>query len=158
MSASIKADVTESILQHDGTDAVPFDAGGLKKGAFNDGVVTGLDLASDVPFRKGFTSTEQAITSAGTLSLVHGLGVKPSLTQCSLICKVAEFGYSIGDDIDMPSGNAPTNRGIAVNRTVSAIEITFGNEAAALYYVNKTTGAATTLTNANWKLVVRAFA
>jgi len=158
MSASIKANASDAVLQVGGVDAVPFDANGLLIGAFNDGVITGAKLASDVPFRKGFTSAEQTITSAGSLSLAHGLGVKPILTQVSLVCKIADAGYSVGDDIDIGVGNMPTTRGLSVNRTTTSIEIRFGTEVGALYYVNKTTGGAAVLTNANWKLIVRAWA
>ena len=116
-----------------------------------------MNPASGV-FAKKFTSSEQAITSAGSLTIAHGLGVKPELTQCSLICKITEHGYAVDDDIDLPTGWAQTLRGISINRDTTNIEVRFGTEAAALYYLNKTTGAPAYLTNANWRLIVRAYA
>ena len=48
---------------------------------------------------KEFTSTEQTITAAGALIVAHDLPTLPSLVQVRLICKTAEFNYSIGDEI-----------------------------------------------------------
>jgi len=108
-------------------------------------------------FTESFTSAEQTITGAGALTIAHGLTSKPTLTQCSAICKIADNGYSIGDDIQIQTGWSQTNRGVSLDRNATNLLIKFGSEAAPLYYLSKTTGAPVALTNASWRLVVRAF-
>lgn len=163
MTAAIKADVSESVLQHNGVDAVPFDASGLKIGAFADGVITGPKLAADVPFRASFTSAEQTITSAGTLSIAHGLGSSPALIQVKLICKIAELGYSIGDEVVVnPAANnvsgALANRGVSCILNATNIIVRYANSAAVFEVVDAATGGTAQLTNGNWRMVVGAFA
>ena len=114
----------------------------------------------ELPFSKSFISTEQTITSAGALTIPHGLAVSPILIQCRLICKTVDAGYAVDDEviIDMPAGDAASNYGLSVVPDVTNINLRFGSQATAFLLTNKTTGAANSATNANWKLIVRAWA
>ena len=143
-----------------------------EKGVAN-GVAT-LDSGGDVPatqlgnvsagvFTKSYTSPEQTITAAGALTLAHGLGAMPSLIQPRLICKVAEGGYSVGDELLINFTqhiNTSTNYiyGVSIVPDASNLNIRYDNNGRIMFTVNKTTGAAFGITNANWKLVVRAWA
>lgn len=110
-----------------------------------------------------FQSTQQTITSAGSLTLAHGLGAKPQLVTGVLQNLTAEANYSIGDEIMFPAylgfagGLAPLSRGIAIVPDATNLNIRFGSSANAFDYLNKTTGVLTALTNANWALVARAW-
>ena len=109
---------------------------------------------STLPFTKSFQSTQQTITSAGSLTLAHGLGKKPGLLMTSLVCLTAEAGYSVGDEVFV-SQAAQSLVPDATN-----INVRFGSTAGTSYSVmHKTTGVTPTgLTNANWQFVVRAWA
>lgn len=110
-------------------------------------------------FAKEYTSPEQTITAAGSLTLTHELGTTPKFLQRYLICKTAEHGYSIGDMVDV-SGTQDQSLGYGVSIVPDATNLgcRFGANASTFFVLNKTTGAPTGITNANWRLIVRAWA
>ncbi len=103
-------------------------------------VKTDLDL---------FSSAQQTITASGGLTLAHGLGVVPVNTKMVLVCATAEAGYAIADQI------TEGLTGIAAFVDATNVGIRF---AATVGILNKTTGAAATITPANWRLIARAWA
>lgn len=106
-----------------------------------------------------YVSSEQSITAAGLLTLAHGLGATPSDVRLKLICKTAEHGYAINDEIwvdqNQSGGGYTTVHAVYANAT--NVYVRFANSANAFIYAHKTTGASVFLTNANWKLIVRAY-
>ena len=124
-------------------------------------LLTQLGAGGGAVFTKSFTSAEQTITSGGTLTLAHSLGVIPEMVQCRLVCKTAEANYSVGDIInaDFQQTDAAINTlGYAWNVDATNVGIVFGTNAKVFLTKNKTTNAIIQLTNANWKLVVKAWA
>ncbi len=114
-----------------------------------------LRIATSTP---DYDSGEQTITSAGALTLAHGLGVAPSSIQVFLICKTAEQGYSIGQKIPVYFGNeinTSPDRGVAAVVDATNILVRFGSSANVFDYLNFTTGNVVSLTNANWKAIFR---
>lgn len=105
-----------------------------------------------------YVSAPQLITSAGALSLTHGLGVVPYFVGTELVCTVAEHGYSVGDIIELapPGFFGSLNNGLSLRKDATNILIRFGSAGGVFLYVRLTDGVAVTLTNANWRLVVRA--
>lgn len=105
-----------------------------------------------------YVSTEQTITSGGLLTLAHGLGAAPSFVEFQLSCQTAEAGFAVGDK---PFAESGQTGGVASINTAYAngtnIFVRFSNTAACFNVAHKTTGTATVLTNANWKLIVRAY-
>jgi hypothetical protein len=130
---------------------------------------TGIDKVKDsnaapfLPFTKEYVSAEQTITSGGSLTLSHGLGGRPKLFNYSLVCKSAEGGYSVNDEVDWMtvqyySANT-VNAGFVNTPDATNINIRFGDQqAAVIYLLNKSTGSAFSITPASWRLVVRAWA
>lgn len=107
----------------------------------------------------GFTSAQQTITAGGALTLAHGLGVKPKYYFAFLQCVTAEGGYSIGDEIGIGNTEFDTGsngRYVMLRPDATNINVRFGNNSTVFDIWNNTTGAHFALTNANWKLVVRA--
>lgn len=103
-----------------------------------------------------FTSAEQSITTGGLLTLAHGLGVKPTSIETYQICKTAELGYAIGDEILAPVTVSVTGaRGHSVTSDATNIYIRMAGVAA--WITNKSDGNATVMANANWRIIVRAF-
>jgi len=107
-----------------------------------------------------FISAEQTITSAGLLTLAHGLGLIPGHVMIELVCKIAEDGFSIGDIVDWDSSNQQDgtagDKGIVVVKDATNIRVRFGSDAACLKLLQFDTGDGSVITNANWKVVVRA--
>lgn len=112
----------------------------------------------DAPFKAAYTSAEQTITAAGSLTLAHGLGVEPESIELRLVCKTTELGYPVDDVVLLAPGRNDSNRGLAVVPDETNIFIRFGSGAAPLAVMNKTTGGEGGITPANWRLVVKAWA
>lgn len=112
-----------------------------------------------LPFAKSFESTQQTITSAGSLTLAHGLASQPKLAIPVLQCTTAEGNYSIGDEvfISFSADDRTNNRGVSVVPDATNLNVRFGSDANTFNILNKTTGVRFAITNANWRLVVRAW-
>lgn len=115
------------------------------------------------PFTQEYVSAPGAITSGGLLSLVHGLGVRPKLIHCELVCTVTgDGGYVAGDVVAINpainSNGGSVNRGLSLVLTPSTIGVRFGASANALEILDRATGNAVALNNNRWNLVVRAWA
>lgn len=110
-----------------------------------------------LPFTKSFESTQQTITGNGALTLAHSLGVKPNLYLAFLVCVTGEAGYTAGDEtiIDPSVSDPGSSRGISLVPDTTNVNVRYGSQQS---LIHKTSGAWTILTNANWKLVVRAWA
>lgn len=119
-----------------------------------------LLTANQTPFTKEYVSPELTITAGGLQTLTHGLGVSPKLVTATLVCKTAEAGYSVNDEVCVPVG--PTLTDTNLTRNLSVIKGTTSlavKIAASLFVVmNQTTGTVSGIAAANWRLVVRAYA
>ena len=115
-------------------------------------------------FSAAYDSGNQTISSAGLLTLAHGLGAAPKIVQCFAKCTTGEYNYSIGDLVAVSgagnhyTGAGATNTGFAVIPDATNISVRFGSETNPITAPNKTTGALQTLTSTNWVLIVRAYA
>lgn len=117
-----------------------------------------LPTFQTIPFTQSYESSQQTITSAGSLTLAHSLGVQPKLYLAFLQCTTAEAGYSIGNEVGVGIGTLQGNRGVSVVPDATNLNIRYGSDAGAFTILNKTTGASTAITNGNWRLVMRAWA
>lgn len=119
-----------------------------------------VKLSNVGPFGFVATDSDRTITSAGTFTFNHGLGSIPKYIQCNLVCQTGEFNYSAGDVILVDTQVDPTNavgRGISIKMDSTSIVVRYGSTANVFVGINATTGAVGALTNANWKLRLRAF-
>lgn len=108
---------------------------------------------------KDYVSPEQTITLAGALNLSHLLGAAPKLVVGEYVCKTAEHGYSVGDVIAMGfygDSSSTVGVGTSVVKGVADLAIRYGSAAPVI--INKTSGASVSMTVANWKMIVRAWA
>lgn len=121
------------------------------------GYVDGLTI-----FTKPFKSAEIAITNGGTADIAHGLGATPLLVTAYLVCKTAEFGYAVGEEYSPAYFSAPslvqTNLGVSIWWGGTNVSYCFAGEVNPFQILDTTTKTRTALTNANWKLVIRAWA
>lgn len=107
------------------------------------------------PLTKEYISPEQVITAGGTINLTHGLGAKPKLVEAVLICKTAEQGYSVGEEVSAHNDSTSGSFNFSVGRDSTTIRCICG---AAGIAATNTAGNYIGLTTANWRLIVRAWA
>ena len=102
-------------------------------------------------------STLQTITSSGTLSFPHTLGVVPSMVQFRIECITAEAGYVAGEVIwDTSCNTNAGNRCLGCTVTVNAttVNVAYSNQLQVFAVIPKTGGAAVGITNTRWGLRV----
>lgn len=111
-----------------------------------------------IPFHSAYTSSNQTITAAGSLTLAHGLGATPKAITVLLVCSSGEAGYSAGDEVVInPIIGEGTAYGVAIWMDNTNVNIRFGSAATTFFVLHKTTGDHTAVTNANWRLKVAVF-
>jgi hypothetical protein len=127
------------------------------------GTITGDGVTNGIWWWVGsrhYDSGQQSITSGGSVSLAHGLGVQPSIVNYFFHCTISQGSYSIGDEIQTSakthSGGA-TGQGFDVLLTGSNINIYYGNGSPVFNLITKGGGAEFNMTLADWALVVRAY-
>ena len=115
---------------------------------------------SSAAITKSFESTLQTITSAGLLTLAHGLGEEPQIVMLLLECVTNEHGYTTGQrlGVSISAADASSTRfnGYVINAT--NVLFRYSSSANCFYVTNATTGVPVLITNANWNLIVRAYA
>lgn len=136
-----------------------------------DGVVSGLNTTQSgnaaVPVNylaglglaKFYESPPQTITAGGALTLVHGLGVVPKSVETILQNVTAEAWYSVGQLVfHAINGDDGTSvKGAAISPDSANLNIRFTSATTAYSVPNYTTGGRAALTNANWRVIFRAW-
>lgn len=115
----------------------------------------GTALVGTGVLTKEFISPQQTMTTAGLLTLAHGLGVAPKLIEFDAVCVTADLNYSVGDVIKL-SPVTDSSRGPQAYKDATNIYVRFGTTAVGAP-ANKTTGVSTNMTAANWRLIVKAW-
>lgn len=132
----------------DGTNGITFPNGTVQ-----------LVAAASGPFTVTYDSGNQTITAAGSLTLAHSLGKKPSLTQAFLKCLTAEYGYVAGNEQPISMNpSTSTAYGCSVVTDTTNLNVVFGSNSPTFAGVNRTNGNQTGFTNANWAVIFRAWA
>lgn len=161
MAYTVKAEASRTVIAQDGVDRFAFNDDGSFELLTPASNPTGnkVPTAGQLPFTKEYTSPEQTIAAAGALTLTHGLGTTPKFWQRYLICKVAEVGYSVGDVTDVSgTQDASVGYGLSIVPDATNLNCRYGNSANTFFVLNKSTGLPSNITNANWRLIVRAWA
>lgn len=99
-----------------------------------------------------FESSEITLVSDGDFSVAHSLGAVPNLVIAVLVCKTANLGYAVGDELVL-AGNSGTNTGVTWAANGTNIVGSIGSQIP-VNAIGKTSG---NITYANWKLVLRAW-
>lgn len=123
------------------------------------GSVDKEDLKWVPPFTKEYVSSAQVITLAGQLTLTHGFGSVPKMTEMELVCVTADAGCAVGDIIPLTGFFYTTNvtnySGVQVTKNATNLLVRFG---ASNLAVMNASGVINIITPANWRIVVRAWA
>lgn len=156
MAGLLNANASSVTLEVNGTTSlIAKDTGVVAAGAAG---VSGNDLATigQLPFIKEYVSAEQTITLGTVISLTHGIGVAPKFVTLSAVCKTAEHGYTVGDEIDVRLDTNNNSGGASVGRNTTTLRVIVGNPGG--IPLHNATGGAVYMTTTNWRLIVRAWA
>lgn len=110
------------------------------------------DVANNVTARQnlGFktaTSSDTAVSQAGTWTFTHSFAIAPQAVSYRLVCITSDNGYGIGDII-----NVCQRDGFSATMTLNSIVIRYNNAASVFTYFNATTGTQISLTNGSWNM------
>jgi hypothetical protein len=130
---------------------------------------TGLTLSSGALSVSGalaltFTSSNQTITAAGTLTLAHSMGVTPKLYQAYLVnvSGATKGGYVASAEVPINistfSSSAAESYGMGIVGDSTNITIRYGAQTGVFVLNNFTTGIAFVITPADWNLKIIAWA
>lgn len=126
-----------------------------------DGRVTAASNGSAGAFSAKFTSSQQAISTVGTLiQVAHGLGAAPFGVIILLHCISADTGYSIGDEVVYQSAityNGTFYSGYSIFSDATNVNLRMSGASNALTIAHKSSGAITSITNANWTIIIKAW-
>ena len=157
MSTSIRSEATRSVVVINGVDRMALNDDGsmelLTPAANPSG--NKIPTAGQLPFTKEYVSPEQTITVGAVISLTHLLGVMPKLVQATIVCKTAELGFSVGDEVDAYKDASTSNFNFNIGRNQTTLRCICGANGIAGF---SAAGVFTALTPANWRLIVRAWA
>jgi len=110
---------------------------------------------------KKFTSggSDSIPAKGGLLTIAHTLTAKPDMIQIRLVCVTPEFGYVAGDDplldsFTLTDGGADDRNAIfAITSDTGNIYLRRDNNASLnISVIDKSTGLATLITEANWRV------
>lgn len=105
----------------------------------------------------GFLSAQQVITMNSTLTIAHGLGVKPLLYAAALINVNTELGYNPGEEVEINIGtntSSGTSGGLTIKPDATNLNVRIGN---AINIHPWPSGTINIINAANWRLVLRAW-
>lgn len=114
--------------------------------------------ANPAALSESFTSAEQTITTGGSLSIAHGLSSTPYLYSIFLVCKSAEHGYSVNDQVAFNVAGDSASGSNILSLVTGSTNIAIRLGAATIQIANKSNGNISTITTSSWRLVVRAWA
>lgn len=110
-------------------------------------------LVTPAALHNYYQSPQITITAGLVIAQTHALPTQPTQAIAVLHCITAEQGYSIGDEVQVGVGTASGQAQVAVD----ALNVTLllqGTPSVA----NKSTGVPASITLANWKMILRAWA
>lgn len=124
------------------------------------GTVTGTYTLGGTPtipgtLTAGTVLTKNPVAFGSNTIQAHGLGVEPSLYKIILECLTAEAGYSIGDRVvfgSVPVSCSGSHCQISIVSDATNTQLIIA--ATAIQVLHKSTWGATTITAANWKMMV----
>ncbi|RWA87918.1 MAG: hypothetical protein E5V95_13640 [Mesorhizobium sp.] len=116
-------------------------------------------LTPSMQLQRFYESAPQTWTNGGTLTLAHGLGVRPNIYHAYATCISADGGYSAGEEILLAAwaSDAADGRGVSLRPDATNIKVVMG--ANGLVMLSATGGYSyKSNPSSTWKLIIRAWA
>jgi hypothetical protein len=146
-------------IKDDGTAIVPVPEATLteaKAGVATGKYISPSTLRGSVGFSKYFVSSTAALNTP--INEAHGLGATPTLVIAMLTCTTADQGYSVGDQINMPSFWDSSTRGATVGCNSTNVFIGYGSSGVDLANRAAVGAGTSPLTSSSWSVFIVAFA
>lgn len=104
----------------------------------------------------GYESAEQTITSASVITLAHGLPTVPRHIWAVLKCITTEHGHAVGTELTLPMNatDGTEESGVQLSVVSTNLYLNIGTDPIKVYTTAGGVGAS--ITNAKWKIIVRA--
>jgi hypothetical protein len=125
------------------------------------GDLSDLSNISGGEFTESFTSTDQTITSAGSLTIAHGLTATPKLLQLELVAQGSFNGYSLNDVLlanNHIQDGASGSKGFSVVADSTNLNVRFGSSTPCFDVLDKSSGNTANPSNSSFKLRIKAWA
>lgn len=119
-----------------------------------------MQISSDgklTRFPLGYESAELTITSASVITLAHGIPTLPHLFWAVLKCVISQHGHAVGTEVTvgMNSIDGTAENGVQLSVVSSNLYVNIGTDPIKIY-AHGGGGVQADITNANWRLIVRA--
>jgi hypothetical protein len=107
-----------------------------------------------------YATGESNVASGLAINAAHGLGGRPAMLRCLLICKTADLGYSVNDEVDASSFteiNSSDEGLISYGSNTTNVFAVISDEGTLFQTLNKSTGAFAAINPASWKIKIYAW-
>ena len=131
-----KGTAGQQLVMNAGATAPEWGAGGASGGAYYESTLTTWTL------------------SATAYTFAHGLGGVPKWVTATLVCKVDDGGWAVGDELHVPNDFGGGTRGLLAGFNSTSV---FVKANGAIYIPTKTTTSYITPTDTKWNIRVRAW-
>lgn len=101
-----------------------------------------------------FESSEQTINAGTLIEVPHGLSARSRKVWGVLRCKIAEFGYEVDDEVELPDHEA-SNNNTMVGADATNVFIIIGNANIRVLEKVGSPGITRNITPASWRIVLR---
>lgn len=121
-----------------------------------------LSWSSVIPANAGsfteYFQSAQIPTTKGTFgSIAHGMSGVPRLKQVSLVCKVPEWGYTVGEEFDPSNWTGYAGASVTSDNTNLSYYIASTAAPSAFVVVSKLDRIARDANVPNWNMIIRAW-
>lgn len=153
--ASLNIFTQDSQALNLGTDNVATRLTISSSGAVNAGVSLSENNTRVFSRNSAFVSPERSVAANTDVQEAHGLAGTPALVRVVLICKTAEYGYVVGEEVEMNFHYVSGGGQVGVSADSTNVYIEVGGNINLLNKLSKPNIA--TITYANWRWVIRAW-
>lgn len=127
----------------------------VQTGTDTDRAVVPSSMKAAIGFSKYYESSQQTITDNTAVSVAHSLGAAPKLFIAEMVNVITQFGYAVGDVVPFGSDTVGSNVGVTAFYNATVVGFVPGSS---IFVIRKDTGVQGQITNANWRVVLRAWA
>lgn len=151
------SDAAGDVIYYNGTDYVRLAIGTAGQALLVNSGATAPEWGSAGVFSESFTSSDQTITLAGSLTIAHSLSAAPQLIQVRLKCTTANLNYSVNDEVIFSAMDTnASSSGFSIVPDSTNLNVRIGNTAP--FILDKSTGVGNSITTTSWRLIIKAWA